>query len=152
MCVRVRLVQSEILTSLPSREVLISYHFRNRNYNGSKILSVLKNMSQIKKLFCLFFSGPRNYKTLLLRSEVLYRLNHFQSSLADAEKAIECRPTSFNVRSIITNTTHDVFSFWIEFTYILYCLTLGIFASRSSTFCAGLDRKSNYVVLYVRTL
>lgn len=32
-----------------------------------------------------------------MRAEVLYRLGHFRSSLADADNAIKCRPTSHNV-------------------------------------------------------
>lgn len=47
--------------------------------------------------FLWIFSGPKNYNGLLLRAEVLYRLGHFRSSLADAENAIKCQPTSYNV-------------------------------------------------------
>lgn len=43
------------------------------------------------------FAGPNNVQGLLLRSEVLYWLNHFQSSLADADNALKARPTSFKV-------------------------------------------------------
>lgn len=47
--------------------------------------------------FLFLFTGPKNYNGLLLRAEVLYRLGHFRSSLADAENAIKCQPTSCNV-------------------------------------------------------
>ncbi|XP_062540914.1 LON peptidase N-terminal domain and RING finger protein 1 [Armigeres subalbatus] len=39
--------------------------------------------------------APNGYKGLLLRSEVLYRLQHYQSALADADNALKCRPTSY---------------------------------------------------------
>jgi hypothetical protein len=49
-------------------------------------------------LFSLsLFSAPNNFKGLLLRSHVLYRLKHYQSSLADVENAIKSRPTSYKV-------------------------------------------------------
>uniref|UniRef100_A0A0K8UR96 TPR repeat-containing protein MJ0940 n=1 Tax=Bactrocera latifrons TaxID=174628 RepID=A0A0K8UR96_BACLA len=38
--------------------------------------------------------SPFNFKSLLLRSEVLRKLNHFQSSLADVENALKIRHTS----------------------------------------------------------
>ncbi|XP_058835427.1 LON peptidase N-terminal domain and RING finger protein 2-like [Topomyia yanbarensis] len=38
--------------------------------------------------------APTSYKGLLLRSEVLYRLQHYQSALADADNALKSRPTS----------------------------------------------------------
>ncbi|XP_036338305.1 uncharacterized protein LOC118748106 [Rhagoletis pomonella] len=38
--------------------------------------------------------SPANFKSLLLRAEVLRKLNHFQSSLADAENALKTRYTS----------------------------------------------------------
>lgn len=47
--------------------------------------------------FNCFVSGPNNYQGLLLRSEVLYWLNHYQSSLADADNALKSRPTSYKV-------------------------------------------------------
>lgn len=50
---------------------------------------------------CSFLSGPRNYNGLLLRAEVLNRLGHFRSSLADADNAIKCRPTTYNVSVIV---------------------------------------------------
>lgn len=55
-----------------------------------------------KKKICVIlvffiFPGPKNYNGLLMRAEVLYRLGHFRSSLADADNAIKCRPTSYNV-------------------------------------------------------
>ncbi|XP_055603197.1 LON peptidase N-terminal domain and RING finger protein 1 [Uranotaenia lowii] len=37
--------------------------------------------------------APNSSKGLLLRSEVLYRLQHYQSSLADADNALKSRPT-----------------------------------------------------------
>lgn len=42
-------------------------------------------------------SDPANHKSLSLRSEVLFRLKHYQSSLADADNAIKSRPTSYKV-------------------------------------------------------
>uniref|UniRef100_A0A1L8DSL0 Putative e3 ubiquitin ligase n=1 Tax=Nyssomyia neivai TaxID=330878 RepID=A0A1L8DSL0_9DIPT len=39
--------------------------------------------------------APNNFKGLLTRSEVLYCLNQYQSSLADADNALRCRPTSY---------------------------------------------------------
>ncbi|XP_029725794.2 LON peptidase N-terminal domain and RING finger protein 1 [Aedes albopictus] len=39
--------------------------------------------------------APNSHKGLLLRSEVLYRLQHYQSSLADADNALKSRPTSY---------------------------------------------------------
>lgn len=50
-------------------------------------------------IFDLYCLGSKNYEGLLLRSEVLYRLSHFRSSLADAENAIKCRPTAHKVSS-----------------------------------------------------
>lgn len=38
--------------------------------------------------------SPSHHSSLLLRSKVLYNLNHFQSSLADADNALKSRPTS----------------------------------------------------------
>ncbi|CRK92767.1 CLUMA_CG006225, isoform A [Clunio marinus] len=40
-------------------------------------------------------TAPNNFKGLLLRSQVLYRLKHYQSSLADAENSINSRPSSY---------------------------------------------------------
>ncbi|XP_037944955.1 LON peptidase N-terminal domain and RING finger protein 2-like [Teleopsis dalmanni] len=40
------------------------------------------------------FQTPTNFKSLLLRAEVLRKLNHFQSSLADVENALKIRYTS----------------------------------------------------------
>lgn len=48
------------------------------------------------RIFSLF-TGPNNYQGLILRSEVLYRLTHFKSSLADADNALKSRPTSYKV-------------------------------------------------------
>lgn len=45
----------------------------------------------------LFFTAPNSHKGLLLRSEVLYRLQHYQSALADADNALKSRPTSYKV-------------------------------------------------------
>lgn len=39
-------------------------------------------------------NAPNSYKGLLLRAEVLYRLQHYQSALADADSALKSRPTS----------------------------------------------------------
>ncbi|XP_065076858.1 uncharacterized protein LOC135700312 [Ochlerotatus camptorhynchus] len=39
--------------------------------------------------------APNSYKGLLLRTEVLYRLQHYQSALADADNALKSRPTSY---------------------------------------------------------
>lgn len=39
--------------------------------------------------------APNSHKGLLLRSEVLYRLQHYQSALADADNALKSRPTSY---------------------------------------------------------
>ncbi|XP_058123322.1 uncharacterized protein LOC131294412 [Anopheles ziemanni] len=38
--------------------------------------------------------APNSAKGLQLRSEVLYRLKHYQSALADADSALKCHPTS----------------------------------------------------------
>lgn len=35
------------------------------------------------------FSDPNNFQSLLLRAEILYKLQHYQSSLADADRAIK---------------------------------------------------------------
>lgn len=60
----------------------------------------------IRNFFCfVYLAGPKNFEGLLLRSEVLYRLSHFQSSLADAENAIKSRPTSHKV------STHNIIFF-----------------------------------------
>lgn len=45
----------------------------------------------------LSFSAPNNFKGLLLRSHVLYRLKHYQSSLADVDNALKSRPSSYKV-------------------------------------------------------
>lgn len=42
-------------------------------------------------------SAPDNFKGLLLRSHVLYRLKHYQSSLADVDNALNSRPSSYKV-------------------------------------------------------
>jgi hypothetical protein len=47
--------------------------------------------------FLLYFSAPNSFNGLLLRSQVLYRLSHYQSSLADADNALKSRPTSYKV-------------------------------------------------------
>lgn len=47
--------------------------------------------------YYIFLAGPNNYQGLILRSEVLYRLSHFKSSLADADNALKSRPTSYKV-------------------------------------------------------
>uniref|UniRef100_A0A336M5K1 CSON011136 protein n=1 Tax=Culicoides sonorensis TaxID=179676 RepID=A0A336M5K1_CULSO len=39
--------------------------------------------------------SPTGYKGLLLRSQILCRLNHYQSSLGDADSALRIRPTSY---------------------------------------------------------
>lgn len=59
------------------------------------------NKKKIINLLVHIYLGPKNFEGLLLRSEVLYRLSHFQSSLADAENAIKCRPTSHKVKFIL---------------------------------------------------
>lgn len=74
-----------------------------QNYNACDFDSV-ENVISILLIFSIFsfvyFAGPKNYNGLLLRAEVLFRLGHFRSSLADAENAIKCRPTSCNVSKI----------------------------------------------------
>lgn len=49
------------------------------------------------KIIFYFVAGPNNVRGLLLRSEVLFWLRHFQSSLADADNALKARPTSSKV-------------------------------------------------------
>lgn len=67
---------------------------------------------------CLFCLGPKNYEGLLLRSEVLYRLSHFRSSLADAENAIKCRPTVHKVSSCAwVHSSIYVFAVLTMFSY-----------------------------------
>lgn len=39
--------------------------------------------------------APNNFTGLLLRSQVLYKLKHYQSSLADADNAMKYRPASY---------------------------------------------------------
>ncbi|XP_058984467.1 LON peptidase N-terminal domain and RING finger protein 2-like, partial [Musca domestica] len=49
------------------------------------------------RLFCssfVFISAPSNFKSLLLRAEVLRKMNHYQSSLADVDNALKSRYTS----------------------------------------------------------
>lgn len=46
--------------------------------------------------------APNNFKGLLLRSDVLYRLNHYQSSLADVDNALKSRPSSYKVSKTFT--------------------------------------------------
>uniref|UniRef100_A0A1B0GJJ0 Putative lon peptidase domain and ring finger protein 2 n=1 Tax=Lutzomyia longipalpis TaxID=7200 RepID=A0A1B0GJJ0_LUTLO len=52
-------------------------------------------MFGLGKLSKFVREAPNNFKGLLTRSEVLYCLNQFQSSLADADNALRCRPTSY---------------------------------------------------------
>lgn len=47
--------------------------------------------------FTFLFSASNNFKGLLLRSHVLHRLKHYQSSLADVDNAIKTRPFSYKV-------------------------------------------------------
>lgn len=61
----------------------------------------------------------------MLRSEVLYRLGHFRSSLADAENAIQCQPTAHKVSlcarfplKFIQRTDDDCF---LVFPSIIFC-------------------------------
>lgn len=56
----------------------------------------------------VFIAGPNNVHGLLLRSEVLYQLNHFQSSLADADNALKARPTSFKVSVMMFSSTKKI--------------------------------------------
>jgi hypothetical protein len=62
-----------------------------------------------ERLFFFFISAPNNFKGLLLRSHVLYRLKHYQSSLADVENALKNRPSSYKVRNelLITLPLYD---------------------------------------------
>lgn len=41
--------------------------------------------------------APTNFKSLLLRAEVLRKMNHYQSSLADVDNALKTRYTSAKV-------------------------------------------------------
>lgn len=60
-----------------------------------------------KKIFILFpnncyyflsinicFTAPNNFQSLLLRAEILYKLQQYQSSLADADRAIKMQKIS----------------------------------------------------------
>ena len=73
-----------------------------------------KNYLQLTVFFCAYdfhptlihdgfsFSStvPNSAKGLQLRSEVLHRLHHYQSALADADSALKCLPTSHKVRKL----------------------------------------------------
>ncbi|EDV96873.1 GH16513 [Drosophila grimshawi] len=48
----------------------------------------------IKSICSASFTAPSNFKSLCLRAEVLLKLNHYQSSLADIENALRTRCTS----------------------------------------------------------
>jgi len=50
--------------------------------------------------FCIFVAAPSNFKSLCLRAEVLLKLSHYQSSLADIENALKTRSTSPKVSLI----------------------------------------------------
>lgn len=54
-------------------------------------------------MFFFFYLAPSNFKSLLLRAEVLKKMNHFQSSLADVENALKCRYTSAKVKNVKEN-------------------------------------------------
>lgn len=57
--------------------------------------------------FFKIISDPNSYSGFLVRSEVFYRLNHFQNSLADADSAIKIRHTSYKV-SLYTNVDYII--------------------------------------------
>lgn len=48
-------------------------------------------------LFFFIILAPTNFKSLLLRAEVLRKMNHYQSSLADVDNALKTRYTSAKV-------------------------------------------------------
>lgn len=58
------------------------------------------NLMIFTSLFHLL-SAPINFKSLCLRAEVLLKLSHFQSSLADIENALKTRCTSPKVSYMV---------------------------------------------------
>ncbi|XP_070510085.1 LON peptidase N-terminal domain and RING finger protein 3 [Chironomus tepperi] len=66
--------------------------------------------------------APNNFKGLLLRSHVLYRLKHYQSSLADVENALKSRPTSYKShyrRALALSGLGR-----IEESFVAYCVSI----------------------------
>lgn len=63
---------------------------------------LLHSLFLLISCFSLPILAPNNFKGLLLRSDVLYRLNHYQSSLADVDNALKSRPSSYKVSKTFT--------------------------------------------------
>lgn len=80
-----------------------------------------------KKIFFPLISAPNNFKGLLLRSHVLYRLKHYQSSLADVENALKSRPTSYKVNNfnVLYIFYYYQVSSFIHVEAVLLCVHVG---------------------------
>lgn len=72
------------------------------------------------------FAAPSNFKSLCLRAEVLLKLSHYQSSLADIENALRTRCTSPKVRNCLTtvNRRYNEYSLCILQAHYLRALAL----------------------------
>lgn len=82
--------------SLRDFEFFRSFSFVNKK----KIHKTLTNI--FSQFYFLSFAASNNFKGLLLRSHVLHRLKHYQSSLADVDNAIITRPSSYKVSLLIS--------------------------------------------------
>lgn len=84
---------------------LLLYHahiFSLRDYIPSSAFEFSFRVNKLSLIFSLFsslslFTASNNFKGLLLRSHVLHRLKHYQSSLADVDNAITTKPFSYKV-------------------------------------------------------
>lgn len=80
-------------------------HFSPALPSSRRQIYVSINFLFVFHLLSFIFSAPNNFKGLLLRSHVLYRLKHYQSSLADVDNALKSRPSSYKVSFFLLRFT-----------------------------------------------